>query len=126
MLDMGRIREKRTTNCARVFTLLLLLFAIDAGRCLDEKKNATSDSPVPIVLWHGMGESHCSIASCFQSLALVITIQYSIVSYNIAYTLHIRLYSYILLLSNKCSLSIHFLCALFLFLPTSTNAGLTL
>lgn len=59
MLDMGRIREKRTTNCARVFTLLLLLFAIDAGRCLDEKKNATSDSPVPIVLWHGMGDSCC-------------------------------------------------------------------
>ncbi|XP_032674292.1 palmitoyl-protein thioesterase 1 [Odontomachus brunneus] len=38
--------------------LITLFFFANAGYCLHEKKNATS-VPVPIVLWHGMGDSCC-------------------------------------------------------------------
>ncbi|KAL6430982.1 hypothetical protein ACFW04_007031 [Cataglyphis niger] len=49
---------KWTINCACIFIILISLCA-NTGRCLREEGDGKSDSPVPIVLWHGMGDSCC-------------------------------------------------------------------
>lgn len=55
---MHSIIQKWMTNPVCFFIIVLFFFA-NAGYCLHEEKNVTAVSPVPIVLWHGMGESYC-------------------------------------------------------------------
>lgn len=38
---------------------IVAFFFANAGHCLYEEKNVTAVSPMPIVLWHGMGDSCC-------------------------------------------------------------------
>lgn len=58
---MRRVAGKRTTDLNCIFIVGALLLLTGAGHSLDERwKNARNDSsPVPIVLWHGMGDSCC-------------------------------------------------------------------
>ncbi|CAL1683959.1 unnamed protein product [Lasius platythorax] len=55
---MNRNVEKWTINRACIFIVLIFLCA-NTGRCLREGEDGKIDSPVPIVLWHGMGDSCC-------------------------------------------------------------------
>ncbi|XP_025263257.1 palmitoyl-protein thioesterase 1 [Camponotus floridanus] len=50
--------EKWTINRTYIFIVLIFLSA-NTGRCLYEGEDGKIDSPVPIVLWHGMGDSCC-------------------------------------------------------------------
>lgn len=52
------IMGKWMINRACIFIVLISLCA-NTGHCLREEGDGKSDSPVPIVLWHGMGDSCC-------------------------------------------------------------------
>ncbi|XP_072761876.1 palmitoyl-protein thioesterase 1 [Anoplolepis gracilipes] len=49
--------EKWTSNRAYVFIIFLTSLYANTGHCL--QKDTKTDSSVPIVLWHGMGDSCC-------------------------------------------------------------------
>ncbi|XP_029161583.1 palmitoyl-protein thioesterase 1 [Nylanderia fulva] len=55
---MNRNVKKWTINRTLCIFVVLTFLCVNTGRCLHEEDGKT-DSPVPIVLWHGMGDSCC-------------------------------------------------------------------
>ncbi|XP_012221178.1 palmitoyl-protein thioesterase 1 [Linepithema humile] len=54
---MDRVATKWKLSHSFIFIVVIFLCA-NVDHCLDERKEKT-DSPIPIVLWHGMGDSCC-------------------------------------------------------------------
>lgn len=51
---MDRVTKKWKLSHSCIFIIVIFLCA-NVDHCLDERGKKT-DSPIPIVLWHGMGE----------------------------------------------------------------------
>lgn len=58
--ESSEIMEKWTINRACIFIVLIFLCS-NTGRCLHEGEDGKTGLPVPIVLWHGMGEFYCAL-----------------------------------------------------------------
>ncbi|TGZ53549.1 palmitoyl-protein thioesterase 1 [Temnothorax longispinosus] len=59
---MDRVAVEPTISRTCLLLVIVILFFANAGRCLREEERGvtTGDgSPVPVVLWHGMGDSCC-------------------------------------------------------------------
>ncbi|XP_011697667.1 PREDICTED: palmitoyl-protein thioesterase 1 [Wasmannia auropunctata] len=56
---MARVAAEPTISRTCAFVAVILLY-VNAGHCLREENTKIADgSPVPVVLWHGMGDSCC-------------------------------------------------------------------
>lgn len=97
---MNRDVEKWTMNRAFRTFIVLTFLCVNTGRCLREEGDGRTDSPVPIVLWHGMGKFLFLLSAIIIAHLCVIFSLRQLLPHFLYLQIDLHTFSYIVFLSS--------------------------